>query len=94
MPEKVKILIVEDESIVAMDLSTGLENDGYTVAGIADNFDEAIHLFSINEIEALITQKYYKTSLSIYCVQMQEIAVFTSICNFAICKENKQSVLF
>lgn len=44
--EKINILIVEDESIVAMDLASGLEQDGYQVAGIADNAEEAQQLFS------------------------------------------------
>ncbi len=37
-----EILIVEDESIVAMDVSTMLENLGYTVSGIAGSGEEAI----------------------------------------------------
>jgi two-component system, response regulator PdtaR len=46
MPEKIQVMIVEDESIVAMDLAAGLEQDGYHVTGIADNYEEAISLFS------------------------------------------------
>jgi two-component system, response regulator PdtaR len=37
-----KILIVEDESIVALDLKQQLENMDYTVVGIAGNGNEAI----------------------------------------------------
>ncbi|MFB2974459.1 EAL domain-containing protein [Aerosakkonema sp. BLCC-F183] len=37
-----KILVVEDESIVAIDLQNILENLGYRVSGIADSGDEAI----------------------------------------------------
>jgi two-component system, response regulator PdtaR len=54
MPESVKIMIVEDESIVAMDLSAGLEHDGYTVVGIADNYEEAVQLFSANTVDILL----------------------------------------
>jgi DNA-binding LytR/AlgR family response regulator len=54
MPEQIKVMIVEDESIVAMDLSAGLEHDGYTVVGIADNYNDAIKLFSENMVDILL----------------------------------------
>lgn len=52
--EKVNILIVEDESIVALDLASGLEKDGYCIAGIADNADEAQQLFSEHEVDIIL----------------------------------------
>lgn len=52
--EKVNILIVEDESIVALDLANGLERDGYHIAGIADNAEEAQQLFSDNDIDIVL----------------------------------------
>jgi DNA-binding LytR/AlgR family response regulator len=52
--EKVNILIVEDESIVALDLASGLEKDGYQIAGIADNAEEAQQLFSENDIDIVL----------------------------------------
>lgn len=52
--EKVNILIVEDESIVALDLASGLEQDGYNIAGIADNADEAQQLFNDNEVDIIL----------------------------------------
>jgi DNA-binding LytR/AlgR family response regulator len=52
--EKVSILIVEDESIVALDLANGLERDGYNIAGIADNAEEAQQLFNSNEIDIVL----------------------------------------
>jgi two-component system, response regulator PdtaR len=52
--EKINILIVEDESIVALDLANGLEQDGYQVAGIADNAEEAHQLFSENEVDIVL----------------------------------------
>jgi two-component system, response regulator PdtaR len=54
MPESIKIMIVEDESIVAMDLSAGLEHDGYTVVGIADNFTDAMMLYTQNQVDILL----------------------------------------
>jgi AmiR/NasT family two-component response regulator len=39
-----KILIVEDESIVALDLEAKLRRLGYQVIGIADSGEEAIRV--------------------------------------------------
>ena len=52
--EKINILIVEDESIVALDLANGLERDGYNITGIADNAEEAQQLFSDNEVDIVL----------------------------------------
>jgi two-component system, response regulator PdtaR len=52
--EKVNILIVEDESIVALDLASGLEHDGYNIVGIADNAEEAQQLFNENEVDIIL----------------------------------------
>jgi DNA-binding LytR/AlgR family response regulator len=52
--EKVNILIVEDESIVALDLANGLEQDGYNIVGIADNAEEAQQLFNDNEVDIIL----------------------------------------
>jgi two-component system, response regulator PdtaR len=52
--EQVNILIVEDESIVAMDLAAGLEMDGYHIAGIADNAQEAVALFKDNPVDIVL----------------------------------------
>lgn len=54
MPESIHVMIVEDESIVAMDLAAGLEHDGYTIAGIADNYDDAIKIFSGTQVDILL----------------------------------------
>jgi two-component system, response regulator PdtaR len=54
MPEKVHVMIVEDESIVAMDLAAGLEHDGYTVAGVADNYTEALKIFSAEQVDIVL----------------------------------------
>ncbi|MGB0806868.1 MAG: response regulator, partial [Salibacteraceae bacterium] len=42
MAEKMKILVVEDEMVIAMNLTLILENLGYEVVGPASNFEEAI----------------------------------------------------
>ncbi|MEW6601477.1 MAG: response regulator [Nitrospirota bacterium] len=41
---KARVLIVEDEGIVAMDLQYNLTNLGYSVCGITDSGEEAIQL--------------------------------------------------
>lgn len=41
-PDKVKILIVEDEAIIAEDLRFSLEELGYEVAGVCANYEDAI----------------------------------------------------
>ncbi|MES2773340.1 MAG: response regulator [Bacteroidota bacterium] len=51
---QVSILIVEDEGIVAMNLSAGLEHDGYHVVGIADNAAEAVDLFKEHEVDIVL----------------------------------------
>jgi DNA-binding LytR/AlgR family response regulator len=52
--EKINILIVEDESIVALDLANGLEQDGYQIAGIADSAEEARQLFNDHEVDIVL----------------------------------------
>ena len=52
--ETVKILIVEDEAIVAMDLVAGLQMDGYEVAGVADNAEAAIAIFRNQEVDIVL----------------------------------------
>ena len=42
--EKTKILIVEDEGIIALDIKRRLEKQGYGVVGIADNANDALAL--------------------------------------------------
>ncbi|OQP68432.1 response regulator [Niastella populi] len=46
MNDKVKIMIVEDETIVALDLSMRLQKEGYEVVGIAASSDDAVELFT------------------------------------------------
>lgn len=54
MTEAIKVMIVEDESIVAMDLSAGLEHDGYTITGIADNYTDALDLYTQQPADILL----------------------------------------
>jgi len=52
--DKIKILIVEDEAIVAMDLAATLTKEGYFITGIADNAAEAEEIFSNNEADIVL----------------------------------------
>lgn len=52
--EKIHILIVEDESIVALDLATGLEREGYDIAGVADNAQDARKIFTSHEVDLVL----------------------------------------
>ena len=52
--EKINVLIVEDESIVALDLATALHQDGYEVIGIADHAEAAIRLFTGHAVDIVL----------------------------------------
>jgi DNA-binding LytR/AlgR family response regulator len=52
--EKINILIVEDQSIVALDLATALHQDGYEVIGIADHAEKAIRLFTQYTVDIVL----------------------------------------
>ncbi|WP_428654306.1 response regulator [Runella sp.] len=51
---KVQILIIEDEAILAMYVSDLLETQGYEVAGVADNGPEALSLYRQNRIDLIL----------------------------------------
>ena len=52
--DKIHILIVEDEAIVAMDLAASLTKEGYIIVGIADNAEDAEELFATGEADILL----------------------------------------
>ena len=52
--EPTRVMIIEDEALVALDLAKGLEKDGYQVAGIADNGKEALDLFLSTPVDILL----------------------------------------
>ena len=52
--ERIHILIVEDEGILAMELSDSLEADGYFVVGIANNGRKALDLFLRQRVDLLL----------------------------------------
>ena len=52
--EKIKILIVEDESILALGLKKKLENLGYSVTGIAASGNETFNKVSVNKPDLIL----------------------------------------
>lgn len=54
MEDKVNILIVEDEGIVALSLEDTLQMEGYQVAGIADNGKEALRILKKGVVDLLL----------------------------------------
>jgi len=54
LDERVHILIVEDEGILAMELSDSLEADGYFVVGIANNGRKALDLSKQQRVDLLL----------------------------------------
>lgn len=53
--EKINVLIVEDEALVALDLAKGLEREGYNIIGPADNAEEAEFFFRENDVDIILT---------------------------------------
>ncbi|MGV3559769.1 response regulator [Larkinella arboricola] len=54
MEEKIQILVIEDEAILAMDLSDTLEEEGYYVIGVANNGRKALELFKTQRVDLVI----------------------------------------
>lgn len=52
--QKFNILIVEDEGLVAIDIAARLNQFGYQIVGIADNYHSAIELFSTHKPDMVL----------------------------------------
>lgn len=52
--QQFKILIVEDERLVARDISERLKQKGYDIAGIADNYTVALQLFNEHDPDLVL----------------------------------------
>jgi DNA-binding LytR/AlgR family response regulator len=52
--EKINVLIVEDEAITALDLSEGLRQCGYAIAGVADNARAAKTLYEEKKADIVL----------------------------------------
>ena len=53
-PELIKVLVVEADSILSQGLSVGLQQYGYTIAGIAGQAEEAVRLFKENDVDIIL----------------------------------------
>jgi DNA-binding LytR/AlgR family response regulator len=53
-PELIKVLVVEADSILSQGLSAGLQQYGYTIAGIAGQAEEAVRLFKENDADIIL----------------------------------------
>ena len=53
-PELIKVLVVEADSILSQGLSVGLQQYGYTIAGIAGQAEEAVRLFQENDADIIL----------------------------------------
>src|SRR3546814_1869227 len=51
MESKLSVLIVEDEAIVALGLEDTLQQEGYKVAGVADNGKEALDIVNRESVD-------------------------------------------
>lgn len=51
---KANVLIVEDEFVISDDLSATLKEYGYSVAGVAENVDEALSILNADEIDLVL----------------------------------------
>ncbi len=60
MENKISILIVEDEGIVALALEDTLQSEGYHVCGIADNGREALHFAENEDIDLVLLDIHIK----------------------------------
>lgn len=54
MEDKVSVLIVEDEGIVAMSLEDTLKQEGYQVAGITDNGPDALDILHTEVVDLVL----------------------------------------
>ena len=56
--KKISVLIVEDESIVAMELEGLIADYGYIILGTHDNYDDALEILLSQEVDILICDIY------------------------------------
>jgi DNA-binding LytR/AlgR family response regulator len=61
--EKINILIVEDEAIVALDLADRLEGMGYTVAGTAAYGEQALQIFAKQPVDIVLMDIHIQGSM-------------------------------
>ena len=50
----IRILLIEDEAVLALDLSDLLQAEGYAVVGIADNGPQALALYQAHQVDLVL----------------------------------------
>ncbi|MEA5427963.1 response regulator [Arcicella lustrica] len=63
IPDKIRILIVEDEGIVALELQESLEQEGFEVVAVADNAIDAIAIIKKEDIDLILLDIHIKGEL-------------------------------
>ncbi len=59
---RIKVLILEDEAIIAMDLEMMLQEMGYEVVGVATTYEQAVDIFSQQQPDLALLDIYLKNS--------------------------------
>ncbi len=54
MQEEIRVIVIDDEELWLKNLTTSLNNFGYTVAGTADSFESAVALLSSAEYDIVL----------------------------------------
>lgn len=96
--EKVNVLIVEDEALVALDLCAGLEREGYNVIGTADSAEEAEQLFAENDVDIILMdiniigdKDGIATAIDLLKVKQVPVIYLTALSDTATVNRVKQS---
>ena len=96
MNNRVNILIVEDEAILAMALSDQLEEEGYCVVGVASNGRKALDLFRTNPVDLILCDITIKgdwdgidTIAQLYAVRQVPVIYLTALADRATIQRAK-----
>ena len=86
--EKIKILVVEDESILAMGLKKKLENLGYSVTDIAASGPETIEKVGQNKPDIIMMDIVLKGDMDGIetAAKLNETSINTSYISNSICR--------
>ena len=84
-PQNLRVLVVEDEAFVAMDLRSTLEQAGLEVVGIGDDFDSAVALFTrhqpdlvLLDINILGTRNGFETAIHLQSLRAVPVVFLTA----------------
>lgn len=99
MNDRVNILVIEDEAILAMALSDQLEDDGYCVVGVASNGRKALDLFQNNPVDLILCDITIKgewdgidTIRHLYTIRQAPVIYLTAIADRATIQRAKETL--